>query len=104
MVAEVITFSSGGGSWTAFESVQVRAHIDEAARQFRLTLALEAGGAGTAWTFKAGARVSVAANGADLVVGYVDKYEPGFTKDEARVTVSGRSRGRPGGRSHKRAT
>lgn len=91
MVAEVISLSAGGTAWTAFENVSVRAHIDEAAREFRLVLALEAGGAGTAWTFKAGTKVTVAANGEQIVVGYVDKYQPGFTAAEARVTVSGRS-------------
>lgn len=91
MVAEIITLEASGGRWTAFENVQVRAHLNEAARQFRLVLALEAGGAGTAWTFKAGTKVTIAANGSPLTVGYVDKYEPGFTAEQARVTVSGRS-------------
>jgi prophage tail gpP-like protein len=89
--AEIVTLAAGAGRWTAFESVSVRAALDEAARSFRVEAALELGGAGTAWAFKAGTKVTVAAGGDPLAVGYVDKYEPSLDAETCRVVISGRS-------------
>lgn len=89
---EIVTLSAGGARVTAFENVSVRAALDEAARSFRLQVALEAGASETAWQFKAGTLVTLAANGDKLCVGYVDKYAPSLNAKTVRVAISGRSK------------
>jgi len=94
MGPESVTVSAGGMTWSAFESVDVTAGFNEAARSFCLSIAAQLGGAGTFATFTAGAPVSVSSNGDLLVTGYVDRYQPHRDKhDKSMISVSGRGKG-----------
>lgn len=88
-----ITVAAGGGLWTAFERVLVRASFQEAARSFQLKVAAEPGASATAWMFKAGTEISILSNGALMCRGFVDRYQPSLGEhDTAEVNISGRSR------------
>lgn len=92
MGEEIVSVVVGGQRFTAFLRAQVRASMKEAARSFRLELAAELGATATAWTFRAGAQVSIYANDDLLLVGYVDRYRPRIDATDARVAVEGRSK------------
>jgi len=88
-----ITVGAGGGLWTAFERVLVRASFQEAARSFQLKVAAEPGASATAWMFKAGTDISIMSNGSLMCRGYVDRYQPTLAEhDTAEINISGRSR------------
>lgn len=93
MQGEFITVEAGGGSYTAFERVMVRASFQDGARSFELKIAAENGGAATAWTFKAGTPIKIMSSGSLLCDGFVDRYQPRISEHgEASINVSGRSR------------
>ena len=50
MGPEFVTVSAGGQIWSAFETVDVTAGFNEAARSFKLSIAAQLGGVATAWT------------------------------------------------------
>lgn len=89
---EFVTIETGGKVWSAFERVQVRAALNEAARTFSLEVAFEPGPAATAAVFKAGNPVTISSNGDRLVVGYVDRYRPVISATRAQASISGRSK------------
>jgi prophage tail gpP-like protein len=92
MGPEIVTVATGGNAWSAFESVDVTAGANEAARSFRLTIAAQLGAAATAWTFTAGTEVSISSNNDLLVTGYVDRYQPHLNEhSQAIIHVSGRA-------------
>lgn len=89
----IVTVSAGGGLWTAWRRVMVRASFKDAARTFQIEAAAELGGAATAWTFKAGTPVDVMFNGTLACRGYVDRYQPKMAEHTtAEATISGRSK------------
>lgn len=89
----LITVAAGGGLWTAFRRVMVRASFQDAARSFQLEVAAEPGAAATAWMFKAGTEIDILSNGALMCRGYVDRYQPTLGEhDSAEVSISGRSK------------
>lgn len=89
----LITVAAGGGLWTAFRRVMVRASFQDAARSFQLEVAAEPGAAATAWMFKAGTEIDILSNGALMCRGYVDRYQPTLGEhDTAEVSISGRSK------------
>ncbi len=92
MGAEIVTVETDGQTFTAFERVQARASFKEAARSFRLEAAAENGGQVLAGQFRAGAQVTIRANGDLLLIGYVDQYQPCLGAKKAEVTISGRSK------------
>jgi prophage tail gpP-like protein len=92
MGIEVITISAGGGSYSAFEDVNVKAAFNEAARSFEFTVAAELGASATNAIFTVGTEVSISANGDLLLTGYVDSREPSFSAKKAEIVVCGRSK------------
>jgi prophage tail gpP-like protein len=91
---EFVTVSAGGGVYSAFESVQVTAAFNEAARSFSLDLAAPAGGDATAAMFYCGTPVEISANGELLCAAYVDRFEPHLSDhNQAIVKISGRGKG-----------
>jgi prophage tail gpP-like protein len=94
MGPEFVTVSAGGQNWSGFESVDVIAGFNEAARSFRLSIAAQLGGGGTFATFAAGGQVSISSNDDLLVTGYVDRYQPHLDgHQKAIIDVSGRGKG-----------
>lgn len=90
---EVVTVIAGGGQWTAWKKVSVKASFQDAARSFTITAAAEPGGAATAWAFKVGTAVDILFNGSLACRGYVDRYQPKLSRHKvATVTISGRSK------------
>jgi prophage tail gpP-like protein len=93
MGEEFVTVAAGGGLWSAWRRVMVKASFQEAARTFQIDAAVERGGAATAWTFKAGTALDILFNGALACRGYVDRYQPRLSEhDTAEATISGRSK------------
>ena len=94
MGMEIVTLATGGGLFTAFESVEVRAAYNEAARSFKLEVAAEPSPSATSWIFKAGTPVTILFNGALVCTGYVDRYQPRLSEhSQASITISGRGKG-----------
>lgn len=91
MGVEVFTILVGGGRWTAFEEISVKAAFDEAARSFTFTVAAELGASPTNAVFTVGARVQIFANSDLLLKGFVDRRQPRFDAKSAIISVSGRS-------------
>ena len=89
---EVISIIVGGTRYTAFERVMVGAAFNEAAREFRLEVAAEAGASATNAIFRRGAEVQIFANSDLLLTGYVERRQPRFGPNEAQINVSGRSK------------
>jgi prophage tail gpP-like protein len=90
---EIVTVSAGGGLWSAWERVMVRASFQEAARSFSIEAAAEGGAFTTAASFRAGTDVSIMFNGDLACKGYVDRYQPKIGHhDQAIITISGRSK------------
>jgi prophage tail gpP-like protein len=90
---EIVTVLAGGGLWTAWRSIKVRASFKEAARSFQLDAAVESGGATTAWTFQAGTAIDILFGGDLACRGYVDRYQPSLGEhDTAEAAISGRSK------------
>ena len=92
MGVEILRVVVGGMAYTSWEGATIRAALNEAARSFSLRVALEGGGAATAWTFKAGAAVSIYANGDLMLTGYVDRYQPSLDGKRIEATITGRSK------------
>lgn len=92
MGIEVVTISAGGGSYTAFLEVSVKAAFNEAARSFEFTVAAELGASATNQIFAVGTEITIDANGDLLLTGYVDSKEPTFAAKKAEISVSGRSK------------
>lgn len=91
MAAEgIIRVECEGESFTAWKSAEVSAAMDEAARDFSLVAAAEHGGRALSSRFRAGAEVSIYADGDLLCKGFVDRYQP-KGKDRT-VTIGGRSK------------
>lgn len=90
---ELITVTAGGGRWSAWRRVMVRASFQHAARSFEIEAAVERGGAATAWTFRAGTAIDIYFNGDLACRGYVDRYQPSLGEhDTAEASISGRSK------------
>jgi prophage tail gpP-like protein len=90
---EFVTVSAGGGLWSAWRRVMVRASFQEAARSFQIEAAVERGGAATAWTFKAGTSLDILFNGDLACRGYVDRYQPKLGQHKtAEAAISGRGK------------
>lgn len=92
MGQEVVTIAVGGRSYTSFERFELDAALNEAARSFEVECAHEGGPGVTAWTFSAGARVSIAFNGDLALAGHVDRYRPRVSGTARTAIVSGRSK------------
>jgi prophage tail gpP-like protein len=92
MGIEVITISAGGGNYSAFLSVNVKAAFNEAARSFEFEVAAELGPSTTNAIFAVGTPVTITANGDLLLTGYVDTREPSFRAKFASISVTGRSK------------
>lgn len=93
MGIERVTVLAGGGEFTGFERVMVRASFQDAARTFELKIAAEQGGAVTAWRFKAGTELKIAFNGDIVLAGYVDRYQPRLgNHSQAEISIAGRSK------------
>lgn len=92
MGIEVVTISAGGGNYSAFLGVTVKAAFNEAARSFEFEVAAELGASATNKIFAVGTEVSISTNGDLLLVGYVDSREPTFAAKKAQIAVSGRSK------------
>lgn len=104
---EIVTVVVGGQSYTAFETIKVRAGVKKAARSFALKIAAEAGPDATASIFQPYVPVQIFAmvddgsaggqggqGGGDLIfTGYVDKYKAKLSKHEAYIEIEGRSKG-----------
>ena len=93
MGPEFITLLVDGGLWSAFRRCAVSASLDAAARNFRIDVAFEPGATATAAIFRAGATLTILANGAPLLTGFVDRYRPSGDRSLQRATIEGRSRG-----------
>jgi prophage tail gpP-like protein len=94
MGEEIVTVSVGGQSYTGFRRVTVRRKFSDAAGSFHITIAAEDGPYASAWTFKAGAEVSILFNGDLALRAFVDRYQPELSAHKrADIEVSGRSRG-----------
>jgi len=92
MGIEVVTISAGGGMYSAFLSVSVKAAFNEAARSFEFEVAAEMGASATNAIFAVGTEVTIHANGDLLLTGFVDSREPTFAAEHASISVSGRSK------------
>lgn len=93
MQDEIVTVAVGGQLFTGFRRVLVRASFKEAVRSFQLEVAFEAGGAATAWTFKAGTPIEIYLSGDLVLRGYVDRYQPKIAGHQtAEASVAGRSK------------
>lgn len=92
MGEERITIRAGGRTYSSFLRVEVTAAFNEAARTFQIECAHEGGPGVTQWTFAAGAPVSIAFNGQNVLTGYVDRYQPRISARECTAIVSGRSK------------
>lgn len=92
MGVEIVRVVVGGMAYTSWKGATIRAAVKEAARSFSLNVAMEGGGAATAWTFKAGAAVSIYANADLLLTGYVDRYQPSLDANRIEATITGRSK------------
>ncbi len=94
MGPEFVTVSAGSGSYSGFLHVAVTRKFSDAAGSFHIDIAAEDGPYATAWTFKAGTRVSISSNGSLLLTGFVDRYQPHISHHKrADIAVSGRARG-----------
>jgi prophage tail gpP-like protein len=92
MGIEVVTIIAGGGSYSAFLNVNVKAAFNEAARSFEFEVAAELGASATNRIFAVGTEVTISANGDLLLTGFVDAKEPSFAAKRAIISVSGRSK------------
>lgn len=92
MPEEVITIAVGGRRYTSFERFELDAALNEAARSFEFECAHEGGPGVTAWTFSAGAQISISFNAAQALNGYVDRYRPKVSAIARTAIVSGRSK------------
>lgn len=77
--------------WTAFESIGIRAAINEAARTFEVTIAAELGASATNQIFAVGTAVTIDTNGEVLLTGAVDTKDPRLSAKDATITIAGRS-------------
>lgn len=93
MSDEIFTVLVNGQRYTAFESVEVQASVNEAARSFSLQVAAEVGGPAIGAMFAAGTPVQIFANDDQLFDGYIDRRRPRLTATSADVTISGRAKG-----------
>lgn len=93
MQEEVLTIAVGGRIYTSFERFELNAALNEAARTFEIECAHEGGPGVTAWTFSAGAQVTISFNGTVALVGYVDSYKPRVSARARTAIVAGRSKG-----------
>lgn len=91
MGVEVISLVVDGIRYTGFESVNVKAAFDEAARSFTMEIAAELGPSVTNNIFGVGKSVQIFANADLLLTGYVDRRQPRFDAKQAIITISGRS-------------
>jgi prophage tail gpP-like protein len=92
MGIEFVTISAGGGQWSAFKNINVKAAFNEAARSFEFEVAAELGASATNAIFSVGTEISIRANGDLLLTGYIDAREPSFAAKKAEILVSGRSK------------
>lgn len=89
---EIVTVNCGGQQFRAWQHVSISAAIKEAARAFRLEVVAELGAAETFQVFKAGAEVEILFNSDLVLKGYVDRYQPRISHNDAMITISGRSK------------
>lgn len=89
---EFVSVTVSGTRYSSWEFVRIGAGVKHAAREFELRVAAEAGASATASAFQAFTPVSVYAGGDLLLKGYVDVYHPRIGKDNADITISGRSK------------
>lgn len=89
---EVVTITAGGGSYTGFLSVNVKAAFNEAARSFDFEVAAELGASVTNQIFAIGTPITILLSGDLVLTGHVEGREPEISKDRASISVSGRSK------------
>lgn len=89
---ELVTVTTDGKIFSAWDSMAVTAGGDEAARSFTLACAAEIGTRALAWVFAPGKLVEVKSNGDLLCAGYTDKFAPRIGEKSADITISGRSK------------
>ena len=87
---EVMVDGSPVRSW---QRIAIRAAMKEACRSFSLVAAFEGGPRATHALFRTGASVKIAATGATIFNGFVDRRQPQISATDAQLTVSGRSKG-----------
>lgn len=92
MGPELVTLLAGGKRWTAFESIEVEAALDHAARSFEMTVAAELGATATAWALKPGTAIDIQFNGDLAFRGFSDRYRPQLSEREGRIEISGRAK------------
>lgn len=92
MGIEYVTISVGGGSYTAFKLVEVKAAFNEASRSFRIVLAAELGASATNALLNAGKPIKIMSNGDLMLDGFVDKKNPQIDANQAQIVVTGRSK------------
>jgi prophage tail gpP-like protein len=92
-IVEIVTVSVGGQSFTAFLRIQWSAAMNEAARSFRLEIAAEAGAAATHRMFREMEPIEIRATGDLILKGYIDRRQPSIGPNEAKIDISGRSKG-----------
>lgn len=91
MGIEVVSIIVGGMRYTAFETIEMTAAINEGARSFRFEVAAELGASATNSIFRVGAKVEVYANDDLVCRGFVDQRQPSFEANSAIISVAGRS-------------
>jgi prophage tail gpP-like protein len=92
MNEEYVTVVAGGGIYSGFEKVQVRAGIDQASRSFGIQTTEMAIGFGSSYNFPPGTPIQILANGDLLLNGFVNMYRPVFDKHKHHVEIEGRCR------------
>lgn len=93
MATEKVTVLAAGGQvFTAWEAVNLRASVKDAARSFRVTAAARGGLAALGALFPTGTPVDVLAGGDLVCRGYVDERRAALSHDVGMVQISGRSK------------
>lgn len=94
-----LTVSIGGGPFTAWTSCEVSRDMEDLSGSFtvelrdsRVNAALPNSTFAAAVRVRPGMDVTISADGAPVLVGYVDKVAPSIGEGEARVTITGRDK------------
>lgn len=93
MGPEYVTVSAGGGTYTGWKKVTVRASMRQACRNFQLTTTEMSAAGASEYNFPPGTDISISANGDLVCKGYVNVYAPSGDAKSHTVEIEGRGKG-----------
>ena len=88
----IVIVRVGGMAYEGWKSVRITRGVSRCAGDFEVSLTERWAGRDSPWIITEGAGCSVQIGGETVITGYVDSYQPSFSRDDHTVTVAGRSR------------